>query len=126
MPDTSTMVPFSEIGDEDEVALSQKAEAFLASQKWCKTITQRFLAWNLADKIGVFYFRLEPIREGIDNELWVIVGDLPPAYLVCDNAKDCLEALDAYGVEMMKWVKAVREGQSTSEVIPVNAPPTPG
>lgn len=56
--------------------------------------------------------------------MWVIVGDLPPAYIVCDNAHTWQEALDAYAVEMMEWVKAVKEGRSIEDVIPVNVPPT--
>ncbi len=38
--------------------------------------------------IGVF-FRLTPVRAEIDTELWIILGDVPPAYIVCDIAQTC-------------------------------------
>ena len=56
--------------------------------------------------------------------LWVITGDLPPAYLVTDDAPDWQGALAAYAGEMRKWVAAVRDGSSTADLIPVNVTPT--
>ncbi len=48
------------------------------------------------------------------------MGDVSPAYIVYDKAATWQEALDVYGVEMMKCVGAVREGRSVSEFIPVD------
>jgi hypothetical protein len=121
---TTDMISVIDIQNPDVIAMAQRAEQFLTEHRWCKHIIGRWLAWALVDKAGVFYFRLEPVREGIDNELWLIVGDLPPAYIVCDNASTWQEALDAYAVEMMKWVEAVREGRGIEDVIPVNVSPT--
>ena len=56
--------------------------------------------------------------------LWVIVGDVPSAYLVCDSAPTWREALESYIFEMEKWVAAVRGGDSLGNVIPVGAEPT--
>ena len=53
--------------------------------------------------------------------LWVVVGDLPPAYLVCDGNPTWLEALEGYVFEMERWVAAVRNGGSFEDVIPVRA-----
>ena len=55
----------------------------------------------------------------------MIVGDIPPAYLVTDKCKNPAEALDSYIEEMSKWMELAREGKSSNEVIPVNAPATP-
>jgi hypothetical protein len=54
----------------------------------------------------------------------VIVGDLPPAYLVVDDNPTAAEALDAYCSEMEAWVEAAEAGESLDDLIPVNAPPT--
>jgi hypothetical protein len=56
--------------------------------------------------------------------LWVVVGDLPPAYLVCDDAPTWQEALQSYCSEMTRWVEAVRAGTSLEDVIPVGSEPT--
>ena len=124
MLDTSDLIPFAELQSAEVIELSRRAEQFLSKQKWCKAITDSYLGWSLSPYIGVFYFRIDPITTQVDNEVWVIVGDLPPAYIVCDHAKNWQQALDAYGAEMMNWVKAVREGGSVSKMIPVNVEPT--
>jgi hypothetical protein len=56
---------------------------------------------------------------------WVIVGDLPPAYLVLDNAPSWKEALEGYTEEMQRWVDAVRAGHNLDGIIPVNVAPIP-
>jgi hypothetical protein len=54
----------------------------------------------------------------------VIVGDLPPAYIVVEDNPTAADALDAYCSEMESWVEAVRNGESVNELIPVNVPPS--
>jgi len=83
-----------------------------------------FFAEGISGKIGVFLVRIEPALIGVDEEHWVVVGDLPPAYLVCDNAPDWRGALRCYIYEMRKWVEAVQSGGSLKGVIPVKAEPT--
>jgi hypothetical protein len=124
MPDISSMHALDELQSPAVVELAERARAFLAQHPWCTKISEGYLAWALTPPVAVFFFRLVPARNDIDTELWVIVGDLPSAYIVCDNAQTWQEALDAYGVEMMKWVDAVRTGGSLAAIIPVNAPPT--
>jgi hypothetical protein len=63
--------------------------------------------------------RIVPAEEAVDEWLWVVVGDLPPAYIVTDNARDTPSALDAYTGEMERWIEAVRKGQSVADLIPV-------
>lgn len=72
----------------------------------------------------MFYVQVTPRRSWIDDRLWIVIGDLPPAYLVCDNINDWQEALATYVEEMKKWVDAVLEGRSTEHIIPVNVAPT--
>ncbi len=125
MPDTATMIPIGKLRGRAVRELAQEARQFLKSFEWCKRIVRGYLAWAVAPCVGVFFFRLVPARTVVDRELWIVVGDLPPAYLVCDDAQTFQEALDCYGTEMMEWVKAGRKRRSLKKVIPVNAPPTP-
>jgi hypothetical protein len=118
------MHPIGELIDPEAVELAERATRFLKQHRWCVGITEGYLAWSVSPIVGVFLFRLAPIRPEIDSELWVIVGDLPPAYIVCDAAESWQQALDAYGVEMMRWVDAVRADQPLNDVIPVDVPPT--
>ena len=118
------MIPIPDLRTEAVVDLAERAERFLSRNHWCEAIAEGYLAWALAPLASAFFFRIVPAREDVDRELWVIVGDLPPAYIVCDNAETWQEALDAYGVEMMRWVDAVREGRSVADLIPVNVEAT--
>lgn len=124
MPDTSEMISIDGLRAPAVIELAGRADRFLAQHAWCQEITEGYLAWALTPIVGVFFYRILPVRSDVDNELWVVVGDLPTAYLVCDNAQTWQEALDAYGVEMMRWVDAVRNGESLKGIIPVNVSAT--
>jgi hypothetical protein len=89
------------------------------------SIRESFFGSGVGRIIAVFLFRISPARPDIDEWLWVMVGDLPPAYLVTECCKTPSEAVEAYIEEMSKWVELARRGQASEDVIPVNVPPTP-
>jgi hypothetical protein len=60
----------------------------------------------------------------VDQWIWVIVGDLPPAYLTTDECPNPATALDGYIGAMLEWVDAAQKGKSVAELIPVNVPAT--
>ena len=69
-------------------------------------------------------FEIVPTVSSADSILWVVVGDLPPAYLVVDDAAEPARALEVYIREVRKWVEAVKVGMPVAAPIPVNASPT--
>ena len=75
--------------------------------------------------LGVFKFYILPTEKDIDTELWVVVGDIPPAYLVTDRAPDAVAALMVYVEEMRLWVNASVKGDSVADLIPVNVASNP-
>lgn len=68
--------------------------------------------------------RIIPEGENVDHEIWAIVGDLPPAYLVTDNAPNAVRAVEVYVDLMQEWIDAVKGGRAVEDLIPVNAPPS--
>jgi hypothetical protein len=56
--------------------------------------------------------------------LWIVVGDLPSAYLVVVPPDSPQSALERYCSLMEEWVAAVRIGGELSDVFPVRADPT--
>ncbi len=124
MIDKTKMKSITEIQNEEVKQLASEAEKFLLSHSWCKEIANGYLAFAIAGVIGVFLFDLVPSEPGVDKILWVVTGDLPPAYLVTDDAESWQEALDCYVYEMNRWVKAFRKGESLDDIIPVNVEPT--
>lgn len=123
--DTSRLIPAARIRNAEVAQYARDAAAFLASHSWCTAVVSTHLAWAVAGVLGVFLCRLASDRPEVDDTLWVVVGDVPPAYLVCEAAPGWREALTAYVEEMQLWVDAVRNSTSLDDVIPVNVPPTP-
>lgn len=103
--------------------MASEASEYLLSQKWCKRIRK----WNLdvgwEGVLGVFSFEFDPIGSDVDSKVWIIVGDIPPAY-VCNDNSNGASALDGYVKEMQAWVDAVKAQGPIDHLIPVNVPPT--
>src|SRR5882757_4391216 len=128
--DLNQLIPSrSLVGDdpEDTELLKQmlhKAEDFIFSFSWCNRINQSFFGCGVGGICAIFLFEIVPTRKGVDTWLWVIVGDLPPAYLVLDETPTPSSALKAYITEMRRWISAIQRHESVADLIPVNASPT--
>jgi hypothetical protein len=102
----------------------KEAEEYLLGFAWCKEIIESYFGIGVGGVAAVFLFKIVPKGNNVDELLWVIVGDLPPAYLVVDCSPNAACALDNYIGEVQRWVDAVTSGKSVEGVIPVNAAPT--
>lgn len=117
--------------DEEETQLfkvaAEDALTYLKSNAWCKSVVESYLCFGIGGVVEVFLFRIDRLtsdEKTIDEWLWVIVGDLPFAYLVTDDAKSAKEALHAYCDLMQEWVNAVLSNGDLSDVYPVRVEPT--
>jgi hypothetical protein len=125
------VVPIEQMFGEDEEELrllremAAEAHTFLSSFSWCEEIREAYFGDGFGKIVAVFFFRIEPSRPEVDEWLWVVVGDLPSAFLVTDDCNAPSEALDGYIYEMSKWVKLAKRGRTSKQVIPVNVPATP-
>lgn len=125
------IVELSEMVGEDEDdaillrELASTARVYLGSFEWSESVLETYYGLGVGGIVGVFLFHIVPSQAEIDEWLWVVVGDLPPAYLVLDDAKTPVAALQAYVSEMNEWVELAKLGQTSDEVIPVNVPATP-
>jgi hypothetical protein len=103
--------------------LFDEATAYITSFHWCASVTERYVADCVGGIFALVLFHIEPAKSDVDEWIWVVVGDLPPAYIAPASA-DPRDALGDYIEQMSKWVQAVSEGSSTDGLIPVNTPPT--
>lgn len=130
--DVSRFTPVDSMRGEDDSEtrefqrLHREAEDFLGSFAWCGGIKSARFGFGVSNVVAVFLFKIRMLRPDVDELLWVVVGDVPPAYLVTDDAPDPAAALRAYIREMWRWVEAVRSGTAVTDLISVNAPPTSG
>jgi hypothetical protein len=123
--------------DEEETAevreMAERAARFLRSFDWCDDVVEVWVGDVTADSVvAVFLCRIVADRDGVPEWLWVVVGDVPPAYVVVDDAPNPASALDAYVGEMQEWVAAAKRGEPVDNLIPVldadgtrELPPTP-
>jgi hypothetical protein len=113
-------------GDEETRlrAMAADARAYLAGLGWWTTIDSLELGCGIGGVVAVFRAEATPASEGVDSSVWVVVGDLPPLYLVTDRAPEAVDALDVYIELMQEWVYAVRAQRPVDDLPPVNAPPT--
>jgi hypothetical protein len=127
--DFSRLTPIDKISGESEKdtsllrGMAEEARQYLLSFNWCKAIQKGWFGWGVGGVAAVFLFEIDP-SPNVDKLLWVVVGDLPPAYMVTDELHTPLDALRTYVDLMEEWIAAIREGKSTEECIPVNTAAT--
>lgn len=112
--DFSKAIPIVEMRGETEretselQTLYEEAKHYLMSFPWCSEILESFFGLGIDKIVSVFLFKILPSSQGVDDWIWVIVGDLPPAYITTDSAPNPAAALDAYIGAMNEWVEALR------------------
>lgn len=115
---------------EDTLLLQQmaaEAENYLRSQKWCSSAQCRYFGGGVGKVFAVFLCRITPTQRGIDPWMWVMVGDVPPAYLPFEDAASPAQAFRQYIDGMNRWVELARRGEdvtSDERIPPVNVPAT--
>ena len=98
---------------------------YLHTQKWCIGMGDVYFGVGLGSVFSVFLVEIDPQPTGVDRWLWVIVGDIPSAYLVTDESPNPIAAAETYIGLMRSWIGMAREGESSSTTFPVNLPTTP-
>lgn len=106
-------------------AMLQEALEFVTGFRWCKGVQSTYVGFWIDGVIAVFLLAVDNAASPQDDLLWVVVGDVPPAYLVAqDGPENPAQALQEYLELVSQWVDAVKAGASITDLIPVNAPPT--
>jgi len=129
--DISKVVPVALMkgDDAEETAelkkMLEQASAYLKSFSWVRDIKAAYLGIGVLKVLAVFLFEIVPSRKDVDDKVWVIVGDLPSAYITAEDSPNPATALDSYIGAMEQWVAAAKKGGSVEKMIPVNVPPTP-
>jgi hypothetical protein len=115
--------------DEDETAalksMAEQARKYISSFGWCPPIASVYLAYGVGGVIAVYLVKLtNNIAKGHDNELWVVVGDLPSVYLVTEQLKCTNAVLHAYCDLMDDWISKVRHGGDLTDAYPIAIEPS--
>ncbi len=127
----SDILPIQQMkGDSHEdtemlIKMAQDADVFITSFRWCPAIKNKYFGFGVGGIVAVFLYHFSLPIDQSDDWLWVIVGDLPSAYLVIDATPTPANALDVYCKLMEEWAKSIISDHSTEGCYPVNVAPTP-
>jgi len=131
MVDRGKFQRFSDItgDDADDTRLlremAEEARRYITSHSWCPPQKDLFLACGVGGVIALFLVDFtEKIAGSPDDSLWLVVGDLPSAYFVTENATHPRAALETYCNLMDDWITAVLDDGDLDEVYPVEADPS--
>jgi hypothetical protein len=128
------LVPIASICGDDEVdtellrKMAEYSTEYISLFSWCDAILESYFAGGVGGIFAVFFFHIKPSRPEIDPWIWIMGGDVPPAYLPLSDCTSAGEAFELYLDGMRKWVEYARKGQNGNEdpgVPPVNVPATP-
>jgi hypothetical protein len=128
------LVPVGSIvgDDEQDTVLLRKmaddAERYISSFSWCGPVLKSYFGGGVGGIFAVFFFHIRPSRSDVEPWIWIIVGDIPPAYLPLTDCKSPAEVFRTYFRGLSNWVEFARKGRTgTTEqgVPPVNVPATP-
>lgn len=128
--DTRGMQHESQISgqDNEDTRLLQdsghEARSYLNQLGWCERVEHMWLAFGVGGVVAVFACQITPGSPEADDWVWVVVGDLPPAYIDASTNTTARAALEGYIAEMARWVDAVNHHKSVLDLIPVNVDPT--
>lgn len=108
--------------------LAGEARAFVESRTWAPPISELLLAFGIGGVIGLFLVRFEHgITSGGgqgDDEIWVVVGDMPSIYFETEDVETRADALSVYCNIAEDWADHVVAGDSLAECYPIPVEPT--
>ena len=123
------LMPSNQIRGEDEgeteelKAMHKEACSYICSFKWCLDVKASYLGFGIGRVVGIFLVNITPSKASLPNWVWIVIGDLPPAYISIRCNSTPYHAIRGYIREMRKWVDAVEDGTSIDDLIPVNIAP---
>jgi hypothetical protein len=118
-------------GDEDTALLREMfadAKNYVLSFSWRGSIVNSYFAGGVGKIFAIFLFNISPAQPDVDRWMWIVVGDVPPAYLPLEDCKSAAEVFETYIAGTKRWVNLAREGMeptSNDSVPPINVPATP-
>lgn len=104
--------------------MAREAEDYLSKFSWCKSVREAYFGGGYGAVIAIFLFRIVSSRPTVDEWVWVVVGDVPPACLAIERIASPAEALENYIWELTRWVHFAKRGRVPENGIPVNLDPT--
>jgi hypothetical protein len=102
--------------------MAEKAIGYVQSFEWCVELHDLYFGDGVGGVVAIFLFRVT-IRGVEDSEwIWVVVGDLPSAYMEFEPSHSPRAALLRYIVGVEAWLTAPEEEREDGDLIPIVVP----
>ena len=133
VPPIANVVPVEQMAGDDEEdttflqEMLEDAKRYVLSFPWCDTIEKAYFAGGVGKIFAVFLFKITSRNPDVPSWEWIIVGDIPPAYIPLEDCRLPREVFETYIDGMRRWVEIVREGREPAPedcVPPINVPAT--
>jgi hypothetical protein len=127
----SGLIPASKISGDDEtdtrllLGMGTEATRYISSFSWCDAVIDSYFGGGVGGIFAVYLFHIRPSRSGVDPWIWIMVGDLPPAYLPLADCHSPAQAFESYIRGMSKWVDLARKGKKGAAGQGVPSVPVP-
>ena len=92
---------------------------YIERYTWCEGVNNAWLAYYLEGIFAINIFEVSSSNPNVDKYIWILTGDLPPAYIDIESASFPLEVLSAYIEIMQDWVDTVKADGNVEECYPV-------
>jgi hypothetical protein len=109
-------------------AMADDAARYSDGFTWCESVLEVYFAAGVGGVLCVFLLHIRPSRDGVDEWMWVVIGDIPPAYLPLEDCSSAKEVFETYLWGMRNWVRSAKLGRSGTDednIPPVNVAATP-
>jgi hypothetical protein len=75
--------------------MAKDAQSYISSFTWCYAVLGSYFAGGFGGIFAIFLFHIRPSRSEVDPWIWVMLGDVPRAYL---PRTDCTSPSEAFGL----------------------------
>lgn len=113
---------FEELYYDGDIKLEEycnQGRNYIKRHIWCERVNNAWLAYHLEGIFAINIFEVSSSNPNVDKYIWVLTGDLPPAYIDIESASYPLEVLSAYTEIMQDWVDTVRNNGNVEECYPI-------
>ncbi len=116
-------------GDDEQdqhllLRMAGQARTYLSSFAWCRAVKAQYFGDGYGGVVAVFFFHIEPARADVEEWLWVLVGDLPWAYIDIESTTLPSQVLERYVEGAIRWVEYAKSGNPDDPQAPLDLPRT--
>ena len=117
MVDIEGMVPvrdLSQTGFDDALdlmELASDAERFLLHHTGCRHLEAIY--FDRGFKAVAVFYAITEVQINLENNFWIVVGDMPPMCFVGSRYENGAKVLLEYSVQWLRWAEAARTNAIT-------------